>query len=79
MPMYYFNVISAFDAVLDVEGTDLPDIETARGEAIEDARALMSSAVLEGRDISRRHIEIRNEAGDLLLTVEFAEAIGRFE
>jgi hypothetical protein len=33
VPLYYFNVINAAGAVLDVEGTDLPDLEAARVEA----------------------------------------------
>jgi hypothetical protein len=53
MPMFYFNVISASGSILDFEGTELPDIEAARVEAIEDARALMSTAVLEGREFPR--------------------------
>ena len=79
MPMYYFNVMSASDAVLDFEGSDLPDIATARIEAIKDARELMSNAILEGRDISSRRIEICNEAGDVLLDVAFTEAVSQSE
>jgi len=79
MPIYYFNVMSASDIVMDFEGTDLPDIATARTEAIEDGRELMSNAVLEGRDIASRRIEICDEAGDVLLTVAFSEAIRQFD
>ena len=75
MPIYYFNVISAFDVTRDLEGTDLPDIQAARTEAIKDARGLMSNAVLEGRDISARRIEICNAAGDVLLNLAFTEAV----
>lgn len=74
---YYFNVISASGALNDDEGTELQSLEEARLEALEDARFLMSAAVLEGRDISNRHIEICNEARDVLLAVPFRDALSR--
>jgi hypothetical protein len=39
----------------------------------------MSNAILEGRDISSRYIEIRDQAGELLLTVPFLQAISSSE
>jgi len=74
---YHFNVISASGTLNDREGSELPSLADARREAIEDARFLMSAAVLEGRDISGRSIEICNEAGDVLLVVPFSEALTR--
>jgi hypothetical protein len=79
MARFFFNVITASATIPDAEGTELPGLEEAREEALKDARTLMSHAILEGRDISGRHIEVRNEIGDLLLIVEFADAFRRFE
>ncbi|PDS96048.1 hypothetical protein CO659_21065 [Rhizobium sp. S9] len=59
----------------DLEGTELPSLEQTWEEAIEDARALMSDAILLGQEISSRRLEICNEAGDVLLTLAFADAI----
>jgi hypothetical protein len=42
---------------------------------VKDARALMSDAVLEGRDISRRTIHICNEQGDVVALVPFTSAL----
>jgi hypothetical protein len=39
----------------------------------------MSNAMLEGRDISSRHIEICDEDGKLLLSIAFSDAISKFE
>ncbi|MBY3348471.1 DUF6894 family protein [Rhizobium laguerreae] len=75
MPRYYFNIIAGDGFRQDLEGTELPSLEDAKAEAIEDARALMSGAILLGQDISSRRLEICNEAGDVLLTVLFKEAI----
>jgi len=74
---YYFNIVSASGALNDYEGTELPTLEEARLEALEDARFLMSAAILEGRDISSRRIEICNESRDVLLVVPFLDALTR--
>lgn len=77
MPVFYFNVIAGRQVITDLEGTDLPDLEAARKDAITDARELMSTAVLEGRDISQRTIEICDENGNVLLMMRFSDAVKR--
>lgn len=77
MPMFYFAVISKNERVLDFEGTELPSLDAAREEAIEDARALMSAAILAGKDISVRRIEITDRDDKLLFSLAFADAISR--
>jgi len=77
MPRFYFNVVTDHGRILDAEGTELSALEEARSEALEDARALMSGAVLEGRDISGRSVEICNESGEILMIVPFAASISR--
>jgi hypothetical protein len=72
---YYFNVISASGTVMDYEGVELESLDDARDEALEDARFLMSAAILDGRDISARHIEVCNETGDVLMRIPFTDAI----
>jgi hypothetical protein len=75
MSTYYFNIISASMKILDEEGSDLPDLQSAHKEALMDARTLMSDAVLDGRDISDRSIEICGKYGQVLLVVPFRAAI----
>jgi len=77
MQRFYFNIRSEAGLLEDMEGTELPDLEAARVEAIEDARQLMSDAVRIGFDIASRSVEVRNEGGELVLFVPFAEAISR--
>lgn len=79
MPLFYFAIVTRSRRFEDQEGTDLPSLELARQEAIKDARLLMSAAMLDGRDISGRWIEIQNEQGELLLSVPFSEAISSDE
>ena len=63
--------------VPDLEGSELATIEDARQEAVQDARALMSEAILAGRDISARKIHICDEEGTLILIVPFVETFRR--
>jgi hypothetical protein len=77
MQRFYFNILSEAGFLEDLEGTELPDLEAARLEAIEDARQLMSDAVRIGYDISSRSVEVRNEAGEGVLFVPFSEALSR--
>ncbi|MDQ0322210.1 hypothetical protein QO002_004416 [Pararhizobium capsulatum DSM 1112] len=58
MPRYFFNIMTANGPIDDPEGTELDDLGQARIEAIADARALMSTAMREGRTIFGRSIEI---------------------
>jgi hypothetical protein len=75
MPRYFFHVVAGNKVIPDLEGTDLPDIDTARDEALKDARALMSAAILEGWDISGRSIDIIAESGTVVLNLAFREAV----
>jgi hypothetical protein len=77
MPRFHFNILSEAGSLDDWEGTELADLAAARIEAVRDARALMSSAVLLGYDIASRSVEIRNETGDILLVMPFSEAVKR--
>jgi hypothetical protein len=75
MPRYFFHVVAGADKVPDLEGSDLPNLDAARKEALEDARSHMSNAILSGWDISGRMVEIRDQDDNLLLTVAFKDAI----
>jgi len=75
MPTFFFDIVVLGQKIRDEEGTVLADLTAARREAIKDARTLMSNAVVEGWDVSRRIIEIRSEGGEILTTVPFAEAL----
>ncbi|NDK48843.1 hypothetical protein GYH37_05600 [Rhizobium laguerreae] len=79
MPRFYFNIVSGTGTIADFEGTELATLEDAKHEAVRDARALMSQAVLSGKDISAREIQVCNEEGAVLLIVPFTETIRPFE
>lgn len=75
MPVYYFDVRSPDDFIEDLEGTDLPDLDAVRIEARESARAIIADAVAFGRLNQGQSFEIRNEAGEIVLTYPFKNAL----
>jgi len=48
VPLFFFVIVTRAGRVDDMEGSELPSLEVARSEAIKDARALMSTAMLDG-------------------------------
>jgi hypothetical protein len=74
MSRFYFHIITQTRTLADNEGTELADLGEARREAIRDARSLMSAAILDGRDIRNRRIEVRNAEGELLIDLPFSAA-----
>ncbi len=77
MPRFFFTVISGKSVLDDLEGSDLSSLDRATEEALKDARALMSEAILQGRDISEGCIIIRNIEQEVLKVVRFVDALDR--
>ncbi|MFJ1311692.1 DUF6894 family protein [Agrobacterium sp. P15N1-A] len=77
MPRFFFTVISGKSVLDDQEGSDLPSLDRAIEEALKDARALMSEAILQGRDISEGSIIIQDKQHEVLKVVRFSEALDR--
>lgn len=74
MPRFYFHIVTSSMTIPDLEGTEVASLEAALAEAIQDARSLMSAAILNGLDISSRRIEIHDGNG-LVRVVPFSDAI----
>lgn len=75
MPRYFFNVENGFGFVEDEEGRELPDLEAARAEALKGVRSILAEDVSKGRlDLDGR-LDVKDEAGRVVLTISFAEAI----
>lgn len=75
MPRYFFHQVTKTGLIHDPDGTDLPDLEHALREAIQDARHLMAEAIRAGHDISSRSVQICDETGSILMTFPFSEAV----
>ena len=75
MPRYYFHLHNDID-VPDHEGVELPDLDAARAHARLQARTLVGELVKdEGRIILNHHLDIEDEQGTVLETVEFREVV----
>lgn len=75
MPRYHFDVDNGGGFAKDEEGRELPDLETARAEALAGARSLIADDVTNGHlDLSGR-LDVRNGEGTLLFSLPFSEAV----
>ena len=75
MTKYFFHKRDGSELVEDEEGTDLPDLEAARNEAILAAREMMAEMVLEGKVVDGQQFEITSEDGSIADIVTFKSAI----
>lgn len=74
MPVYYFNLFND-EVTLDETGVELSSEEDARAHAIQEARAMAASAVLEGRLTGSHRIEYVDESRRSVGAVRFDEAV----
>ena len=74
MPRYFFNLHNRV-CLPDEEGAELPDLESARANAVKTARELMGEDLRSG-ELSLDHwIEVTDEAGEHALSLRFNEAV----
>jgi hypothetical protein len=75
MTRFYLHVFNSTRA-LDIEGCELPDLETATLHAVQGARELIAEDIMAGRPISQRHrIEITGDDGRVLHAVRFGDVL----
>ena len=74
MPRFFFNL---FDdaATIDEVGVELPDLVAARQAAVEEARALISEEVRNGRVDLAHRIEVEDETRRPVLVLPFSAAV----
>jgi hypothetical protein len=72
---YFMHISDGSNFVEDEEGSDLPGDEAARAAAIAAARDVMAGDLRDGRLDLTSFIEVENEAGELLFTISFADAV----
>jgi hypothetical protein len=73
MPRYYFNIVDPDGTIPDMEGTDLPDIDAVRVEALASAREMIADTVRHGGIVDGRAFQIVDITGAVVLTVSFKE------
>lgn len=74
VPLFFFHVYDD-DVTIDAEGAVLPDEGAAQKRAIVEARQLACHEVLLGHLGLHHRIEVTNDQGQVVASVEFGEAI----
>ena len=73
VPRFFLHIRDGDELLEDPDGSDHPDLETARAEAIAGARDLLAAQLKAGKPLDGQQIEICDEAGRLLATVRFRD------
>lgn len=74
MPRFYFHLHNDVD-VSDEGGQELADLDAARAHAFKMARFEVSEAAKDGRIVLSHRIDIEDESGSVLATVNFRDAV----
>ena len=74
MPKYFFHLIDSVDVLLDPEGNEMPS-EAVVGAALLQARDCMAADVKSGRLDLHYRIDVHDEAGELVHTLPFEDAV----
>jgi hypothetical protein len=74
MPLYYMHLRAPSDEMLDLDGVSFPEEAVPRA-ALLAARDCMAHDLLAGRlDLTYR-IDVHNEQGEIVHTLQFADAV----
>jgi hypothetical protein len=75
MPRYFFHLRNDL-SVDDEEGQELPGLEAARTRAEKYALDMSAASILEHRKVNLHHrIEVGDDTGQIVLTVEFGDVV----
>ncbi len=76
MPRYYRHIRQDERLIKDLEGIELPDLDAARGEAVNGVRDCLAEAIRKGQDDWLGDaIVIVDDTGRELMTIPFIEAL----
>lgn len=75
MPHYYLHIRDGDEQIEDPEGSDLPNLDAARAEALAGARTILAEKVKAGELINGQRFEITDEAGTVLAVLPLKSAL----
>jgi len=75
MPRFFFHVRDRDQLTEGPEGIDFPDLEAAQADAWIAVRNVLVEQLASDSTISNQQLKICDEAGQLLATVSFRDAI----
>lgn len=76
MPLYFIHLRNGDQDVIDQEGHDLADLETARRAALKAAGEIIADEMARGRDRIRIALTVESESGERLLELPIALSAG---
>lgn len=75
MARYFFHLSDCSAELLDREGLDLPDLETAKQKALDYARDVLSADIKDGVLDLRYCIVVEDETGQILHSLPMENAV----
>ena len=75
MARYFFNIRDGKTLIEDPDGTDLPNLDAARVEALAAARDILAERLRADQIVDGQRFEIMDEHGTLLDVVKFRDAM----
>lgn len=75
VPLFYLHSRCSDMLARDPDGSELPDLDAARREALAAARELWAEAIMHGKDLSACTFVIADEQGRQFLIVPFTDAL----
>ncbi|GAA3908554.1 hypothetical protein GCM10022276_28600 [Sphingomonas limnosediminicola] len=75
MPLYFFHLRDGEDTLIDGEGLELGGIEAAKATALLQAREIISHDALEGAINLAQRIDVLDEAGAIICSMGFEDAV----
>jgi uncharacterized protein DUF6894 len=75
MPRYFFNIVDPDGTIPDTEGSELPDIDAVREEALASAREMIAETIKNGGKVDGRSFRIEDITGAVDLTLAFKDAV----
>jgi len=75
VPRFYFHICNGSGFTEDTEGQEFPDEAAARKEAVRGLRDVGAGEMMRGEMNLGSFIEVEDELHNLVMTVEFGEAV----
>lgn len=75
MPLYFFHLTDGEDTLIDAEGVELGGLDDAKAIALRQARDIISHEALKGLINMNQRIEVRDESGATVFSIDFEDAV----
>ncbi|HZG08754.1 MAG TPA: hypothetical protein VEZ70_07240 [Allosphingosinicella sp.] len=75
MPLYFFHLRDGVDILLDPEGRQIDKPDAIPEVALREARSIIGDDAARGRILLDQHIDVEDEARNVLHTLHFVDAV----